>query len=84
MDIQRLINSISENECIKLYTREISTPAMVDGEDKVEEIDGVKCVIIRHTTGTTPVPEKAFYKAVVMDKLECMLEKMLYPVEIVE
>ena len=77
MDIQGLINSISENECVKLYTREISVPAIVDKEDEVKEINDVRCVMIRHRTGVTPVPEKAFYKAVIMDKLESMFEEII-------
>lgn len=69
VSIKRILSCISEDECVILANR--IGEAVIDSDDRVENIDGIETVFIKHgpnADDVLPVPSSDFNKITIMDK----------------
>lgn len=78
VSIKRILGCISEDECIVLANH--IGEAVIDSDDRVEDIDGIETVFIRHGVNeddVLPVPSSEFNKITIMDKGDFIFQNMM-------
>lgn len=78
VSIKRVLGCISEDECIVLANQ--IGQAVIDSDDRVEDVNGVETVFIRHGLNeddVLPVPSSDFSKVTIMTKAEFTFESMM-------
>ncbi len=78
VSIKRVLSCIGEDECVVLANR--IGEAVIDSDDRVEDIDGVETVFTRHGSGADdvlPVPSSEFNKITIMGKDDFILENIM-------
>lgn len=78
VSIKRVLSCISEDECIVLANQ--IGQAVIDSDDRVEDVNGVETVFIRHgfnEDDVLPVPSSDFSKVTIMTKAEFTFESMM-------
>ena len=77
MKIAKILEALTEEDCLLLFHDDIPVPAMFDETDKIKFIDGGEHILVRSSTGATPVPTSEFSKAVVMTKFDFVMMQMM-------
>ena len=75
MNIEKLLNSIDESECI-LLSHELGK-AIVDKDDKIEIINGEEHIYISGEDISIPIPSKEFNKATIYHKRELIVKMIM-------